>query len=1722
MRTSQTCPTLSNAGAARRRAQGFAMTLRDRLVLLLLPLAWLPAPSQAACDLPANASAIYGYKVLASGLRCHTLEEAEAQMRGGSGSAPLVEMAFPIAENFDRPGAGALLLDYRPYGALGQQASVLVGPPATLTSRYRAYVKNWPPAAPAAGCVIAGCDSQGCASPELETQRLQCQLDATWDTDPRYCWTRTTAATMSGSVTRLAQVIGANTPSGALLFAPSSSTANNSGAGIAVTAQSCPLRSEEEGRAPTDTQTFSWGLARQDSIACGAGGTVNGAATSAGNACSTELIKLLAEAPQITQTPNQCTAGNPCTPGNGGKRVDVDVFEHGRIRFALHYNSLRQLRNAGSIDGNWSHGFAKRVLTEWSVPGHLSGNPENTALAQVQRIFVQDEAPSLEIYRRDGSLPAGQFRATSSTGRTLRYFPQDGLVPPTYVLTYADGKMETYDRAGRLTRVSFPDNPLANLRITYLGSPITQPWSTETAHLAEAFWRINRITDGSGRYVTFQYIDEPRLRLSHILADDGTELARFEVDTERRLSGLLRFGRRQEFRYNEPAYLGVSAGVRGSWLTGIYDEDQRRYATYTYDIWGRVTGSWHGLDAGKVELTYPTLPDGRQDDSRVSVREGNRTLTYQFHPTAPYRQPQRISDLAGAVQFEYHPQLHRISARIDRRGARTEFQYNADGSHEIARTEAVGTPEQRRTERDWDYSTGRLTAERLYGYANGQPQLQRDLRYRYEAGTARLLGTDQIDPADGRQRSANYVYCSAADAANPPSGCAVTGQLRQIDGPRSDVSDITTYTYYTSEDLSGCGTLAGPCQRKGDLRRISNALGQVIETVSYDRAGRVLRQRDANGTLTDHAYHPRGWLLSRTVRANANGTPSADDAVTQFEYDYSGNVTRSITPESASWLRYSYDDAHRLVAITDALGNRQEFTLDSQGHRVNERRTGSDNQMAWQVSREYDGLNRLIYQLNAWSQPTSFMDYNDAAAGILNGYDANGNARRVNDGRLVDGKYVKTDHQYDALNRLVRTLQNFDGSGDSANARTETSYDARDHVTRVLDPDGVPTTYRHDGLDDLREENSRDAGLRTYAYDLAGNLTSETDARLVTASHVYDALDRRTYTQYPDFTSITREYDLADAQTGCVASFPAGRLSRLSDSSGTTTYCYDRRGNVTRKILHKPGQTPDREIRYSYDRNDRLRSIQYPHGAIVTYIRNANGQVNSLHWQQQAGAPVAVLVLSTQHYPFGPLRTIQFGNAQTLTKRYDDNYAIDSLESSMPGGLALDLETDVLGNITAIGALNGAPPRRDYQYDALNRLTQMRSGGEPMESFTYSPTGDRTSKRLYVESPNPYSYEPGTHRLAATQDGPRSYDANGNTTAGTGNTPYPLHYDSANRLSQFISNTPDGALYTRYTYNGLGQRTRKTNPGESSDTYYDESGTRLADQEWTQTCTGDPYIPANCTRTHKLRTEYIYLDGLPVILARYVGSDPNAQLSYLETDHLGTPRVAIGVASGAVQWRWDPLRTAFGDHPPTILTPGFELNARYPGQYFDKESGLHYNYFRDYEPGTGRYIESDPIGFGGGINIYTYLRSSPLNGSDPYGLFDVTDPGDWPQFPDGLMDCVESQRWDWGNLGSQGQEDATDIGNAVTTANLMNSAGNFIAGPTGSGLGTASHATSWQHSVASSAGQAAQQAQNGHNFGPVQAKWSKWGKLAGRLSILPTLIEGYWDLGSMVYCGCAN
>ena len=769
-----------------------------------------------------------------------------------------------------------------------------------------------------------------------------------------------------------------------------------------------------------------------------------------------------------------------------------------------------------------------------------------------------------------------------------------------------------------------------------------------------------------------------------------------------------------------------------------------------------------------------------------------------------------------------------------------------------------------------------------------------------------------------------------------------------------------TLTYYASDD-SSCAAAPTTCpHRKGDLWKVTNALGQAVENTAYDAAGRVLSSRDRNGVVTDLEYDVRGAMVARKVRGT-NGASEADDSIIRFEYDDIGELTKVTLPD-ASFMTFAFDAAHRMTGIADSTGNTLTFTLDNAGNRIQEDSKNSGGTVKRSLSRIYDSLNHLETFADAYATPVDFT------------YDKRGKIDTATDavGRI-------SDSDYDALGRLIQTIWNTAGSG-ADRPVTGFAYDARDHLTTIVDPKGLSTSYAFDGLDDLIQLVSPDTGATSYAYDNAGNLSSQTDARSITTNYAYDAIGRLTAKTFPTTAqNMSYYYDTAESVCASGETFTAGRLTKFTDQSGDTKLCYDRRGNLVRKVQTDVQGSGTYTVGATYDAADRISAVTYPSGAIVTYLRNANGQFERVDAIPYASGAQVTVVSAANYLPFGPLNTLTFGNGRVLTKAYDLNYGIDSVsDSASTNPMSLVFTLDSMGNVTGLTERTGAATTitRTYTYDALDRLTAQKNGSAFIESFAYDATGNRVSR---TQPGLTYNYSSTSHQLIDTDNfanDVRTYDANGNLTqVGTGNLAPKYAYYNFNRMKEHKTGTTPGQT-TTYLYNAHGERVSKqsggSGPAQGTRFVYDQAGHLLGEYN------------KNGVR----QKEYIWMGDVLVGVMQGTGS--GSSLVYVETDHVGTPRVVVEPSTNTIIWRWDVNKSSFGEHTALQNPDGdgssYKMNLRYPGQYFDDESGLHYNYFRDYEPETGRYVQSDPIGQAGGRSTYGYVNAKPLTRSDFYGL----------------------------------------------------------------------------------------------------------------------------------------
>lgn len=719
---------------------------------------------------------------------------------------------------------------------------------------------------------------------------------------------------------------------------------------------------------------------------------------------------------------------------------------------------------------------------------------------------------------------------------------------------------------------------------------------------------------------------------------------------------------------------------------------------------------------------------------------------------------------------------------------------------------------------------------------------------------------------------------------------------------------------------------------QGNLTQITNALGHITSLSNFDSYGNPQTLADANAVTTTLSYTPQGWLASISTAGST----------TSFEHDAIGQITK-VTRGDGSWLQYTWNGARRLTRITNNLGESVEYDYDLMGNRTAQRLKDATSTLTQQQSWAYDELGRLLRAVGARGQVRQF------------GYDLNDNPTSSQTPRQHS-----TISGFDALDRLV-------SSTDPLSGVTALGYDAQDNLTQVSDPRGVVTQYQYDGLGNLTQVISPDSGTTTYSHDAAGNVISKTDARGVVTTYAYDALNRLTARQHPANPALNVQYHYDMTASG---NHGIGRLTAVQDASGILGYHYDARGNLVEQIrsVDVAGNDAYDSLAYAYDTANQLTRIDYPAGFAVQYQRNAAGQVSEVDIVVDGQAPAA-FASDLSYLPFGPLKGLTWANGLSLSRSFDLDYRLTQ-QSIGPWQAAYAYDAN--SNIESLQS--GLFGDLLYGYDALDRLTAEEQANL-LQQYSYDAVGNRTSKLITPQdngqpqgsSTTTLGYATTSNRLIQIGSQSVTSDATGNLTQDRASRE--LEYDAQGRLAKVRMS---GNVVAEYRYNALGQRTHKTTATDITTFLYGPDGQLLGENHYSSTGL-------------KLASQYyLWLDSMPLggINLSYAtnGAIASSTAFYLHSDHLNTPRLATDQAGQEV-WRWQSDAFGLG-----LTTGSTTINLRFPGQYYDSESGLHYNYFRDYDPETGRYVESDPIGLDGGLNTYGYVESNPLAYLDPFGL----------------------------------------------------------------------------------------------------------------------------------------
>ena len=587
-------------------------------------------------------------------------------------------------------------------------------------------------------------------------------------------------------------------------------------------------------------------------------------------------------------------------------------------------------------------------------------------------------------------------------------------------------------------------------------------------------------------------------------------------------------------------------------------------------------------------------------------------------------------------------------------------------------------------------------------------------------------------------------------------------------------------------------------------------------------------------------------------------------------------------------------------------------------------------------------------------------------------YDAEGNSTQTVQAPGVSGFNFATQNTYDALNRLK-------DSTDAKAGKTQFAYDGQDRTLQVTDPRNLVTQYPRNGLGSATQLLSPDTGTASHTYDDAGNLKTRTDSRGVLATHAWDVLNRLTNTTYSQAGQTSLGFGWAYDQTGAGFSNGVGRLTSATHPAGSSQYAYDPQGRMltaTQRVEPAIGANAaqvSKLVTYGYDGAGNITSIVYPSGRRLD-IAYANGRASALSLAENATAAANPLISQIQWQPFGAAQSWRW-HMSTGTLAHERVFDTSGRHVRYRlGNVVRDVSYDAGNRITGYTHYNAtsgaADPALDqsFGYDELGRLTGITTASASW-SIGYDANGNRTSITL-SGSPSTYSVATTSNRINSITNPARSfgYDNAGNTTT---DGQFTASYDLSGRMATLVK----AGITSTYSYNGFGQRVRKFNSTGTASTIifvYDQQGQLLGEYD----------------SAGKALREYVWLGNTPV--AVFMPDPANAAnpplVFYVHADHIDTPRIVVD-KNNNIRWRW--MAEPFGVNAPETNPSNlgvFAFNLRFPGQYFDQESGLHHNWHRYYDASGGRFTQSDPIGLQGGINTYVYSYSQPTRYADPDGL----------------------------------------------------------------------------------------------------------------------------------------
>ena len=786
----------------------------------------------------------------------------------------------------------------------------------------------------------------------------------------------------------------------------------------------------------------------------------------------------------------------------------------------------------------------------------------------------------------------------------------------------------------------------------------------------------------------------------------------------------------------------------------------------------------------------------------------------------------------------------------------------------------------------------------------------------------------KITQAEGKteQTIASYVYDNYNQMTSVTTGGATKTINYNTAGLPTTITDALNNTTTIQYDAYGNATaIIDPNNNKTEF--------------TYDMNGNRLTAKDPLDNITTYTYNAadRPTTIKDALNRVANINTDFKGRITaitdvmnnkkEYQYDGSGNVIK--VTEGATITTRTYDSSNRLTSITDSEGNKTTYEYAA-GTTCSSCTGGSIGSPIKMID-PLGNITKYIYDKNG--KLSSAIDLLGNIS--LLSRDATGKVTTRID---PNGKITK--YQYDALGRIIKQT-------DANNGEITFTYDTKGNLKTLSDPEGNTTTFEYDFADRKIKETRPMGQAIEYAYYPNGLLKTIKDSKGQITAYSYDSANRFKEITYADGKKDTFTYD------------EVGNMLTYKKDGVSGTISYD---NLNRKLSETVNYGSfSKTSSYSYDALSNKATFTSPEGNVYTYTYNKNNQPTGIAFDNKTiGLTYQVDRLTKAILPNGVTTDYQY-NANSWLNYINTKNATSTISDRQYG-------FDNVGNILSKNTEHG---NYSYNYDPTYQLTSAANPVLPQETFTYDKVGNRltsASLRAEGEAISSYTHNANNELSQSCIVNPAScivyvYDENGNTIQETnGGNVTKFIYNTGDRLEKV--ELPDGRIAT-YTYDPFGRRIKKDVAGDVTYYLYADEGLIGEYDSIGNLKKAYGWIPDSTWGTN------------PIFMLE------NNNYYFYHNDHLGTPQKITDVNSKVV---WSATYTAFGeavvDSSSTIAN-----NLRLPGQYYDAETGKHYNWNRYYDPQRGTYTQVDPIGFeAGDENLYRYVAGNPIRWADPLGL----------------------------------------------------------------------------------------------------------------------------------------